>query len=493
MKKSLSLCLPALLFATSCVNSLTEYNVDPKRPAAVSAGSLITSAELGLAREMVNPSVNVNPFRFYVQYWAETQYPDETNYDIGTRQINRTFWRNMYLGGGTTDPTFTPGVLSNLSVAKTTVTADNTLSADVKANQLACIEVLSVYAWTVLVDTYGNVPYTQALDYTQGQPAYDDAATIYTNLFARLNAAIGAMKPAAAGLGSADLIYGGNIANWLKFANSLKLRMAITTADADTPRAKTQAEQAAQAVFATNTEEATFKFASAPPNTNPLWENLVQSGRKDFVGTSVFVDTLAYFNDPRLSSYFLPVGIGGGANAGKYVGGTYGNSNDYTTASNPGAPLLDPTLPAELESYAEVEFLLAEAAARGFNVGGTVTSHYNAAITASIQSWGGSTAAAATYLAQPSVAYATAAGSSFREKIGNQEWIALYNQPVQSWNTWRRLDTPKLTPGVDAQSAIPLRLPYPFDEQNINATNYTAAATAIGGDKVTTKIFWDKF
>ena len=491
MKKSLLIGLPGLLLATSCVNSLTDYNIDPKSPATVSAGSLVTSGELGLSRVLVDPSVNVNPFRFYVQYWAETQYPDETNYDIGTRQINRTFWRDLYLGGGTTDPTYTPGVLSNLKAASATITADNTLDANVKANQLACVEVLSVYAWTVLVDSYGNVPYKQALDYTNGQPSYDDAAAIYTDLFARLNAAISAMKPASAGLGSADLIYGGNMANWLKFANSLKLRMAITTVDADAARAKTQAEQAAKAVFAANADEATFKFAGSPPNTNPLWESLVQSGRHDFVGTSVFIDTLAYFKDPRLPKYFQVVGAG--SNAGKYAGGEYGSSNDYSSSSNPGAPLLEPTLPAELESYSEVEFLLAEAAARGFNVGGTVTSHYNAAITASIQSWGGSAAEAAAYLAQPSVAYATAAGSSFKTKIGNQEWIALYNQPVQAWNTWRRLDTPVLTPGADALSDIPLRFPYPFDEQNINAVNYAAAATAIGGDKVSTKIFWDKF
>ncbi|MGI4761918.1 MAG: SusD/RagB family nutrient-binding outer membrane lipoprotein [Janthinobacterium lividum] len=491
MKKSLSLCLPALLLATSCVNSLTDYNIDPKSPASVSAGSLVTAAELGLAREMVNPSVNVNPFRFYVQYWAETQYPDETNYNIATRQINRTFWRNMYLGGGTTDPTYTPGVLSNLNIAKSTITADNTLDASVKANQLACVEVLAVYGWTVLVDTYGNVPYKQALDYTNGQPAYDDAATIYSDLFVRLNAAIASMKSASAGLGSADVIYGGNMASWLKFANSLKLRMAITTVDADAARAKTQAEQAASAVFTANADDATFKFSSAPPNANPLWENLVQSGRKDFVGTSIFIDTLKYFNDPRLPKYFSPVG--GGTTSTNYVGGNYGDSNDYASASNPGTILQDPALPAELESYAEVEFLLAEAVARGFNVGGTITSHYNAAITASIQSWGGSAADAATYLAQPSVAYATAAGSSFKTKIGNQEWIALYNQPVQAWNTWRRLDTPVLLPGADALSPIPLRFPYPFDEQNINATNYAAAASAIGGDKVDTKIFWDKY
>lgn len=491
MKKSLLICLPALLLATSCVDSLTDYNVDPKSSSTAAGASLVSAAELGLARTVVTPSVNVNPFRFYIQYWTETTYFDESIYDIATRQINRTFWRQLYTGGGTTDPTYEPGVLNNLKQAKILIDSNVAIDADTKANQKACVEVLAVYAWTVLLDTYGNIPYKQALDVTNAQPAYDDAATVYTDLFARLNTAISAMKPTAAGLGSADLIYGGDMGLWLKFANSLKLRMAIVTADADATRAKTQAEEAASKVFTSNSEQASLAFLSSPPNANPLWENLIQSGRHDFVSTSFFVDTLKYFNDPRLPQYFQPVIAG--PQVGTYAGGVYGESNDYTKFSNPGALQQDPTLPAQLASYSEVEFLLAEARARGFNVGGTITSHYNAGITASILHWGGTAASAATYIAQPSVAYATAAGGTDKIKIGNQAWIALYNQPVQSWTEWRRLDTPKLTAPAGAMSEIPVRFPYPYDELNINAINYSAASTAIGGDKVTTKIFWDKF
>jgi hypothetical protein len=491
MKKTLLLCLPALLLATSCVDSLTDYNVDPKAAAAVPGATLVSAAELGLARTMVSPDVNLNVFRFYVQYWTETTYFDESIYNISTRQINRSFWRALYAGGATIDPTYDPGVLRNLQQAKLNITNDVTLTADVKANQLACIEVLAVYAWTVLVDTYGNVPYSKALDISNVQPAYDDAATIYTDLFARLNAAIGTIKTGQNGLGNADLLYKGDMSKWVKFANSLKLRMAITTADADAVRAKTQAEQAAANVFTSNSDQASFVFLSSPPNANPLWENLIQSGRHDYVGTSFFIDQLTAVNDPRLPAYFDTALAG--ANAGTYAGGAYGESNDYTKFSNPGATQQDPASPAQLASYSEVEFLLAEAAARGFNVGGTVTSHYNAGITASILQWGGSTTDATTYLSQSSVAYATAPGATYKAKIGQQAWFALYNQPVQAWTEWRRLDTPVLTAPVDALSAIPLRFPYPYDEQNINAANYAAAATAIGGDKVDTKIFWDKF
>ncbi len=476
--------------ASSCVNSLTDYNVDPKSATAVPGTTLVSSAELGLARAMVSNNVNNNIFELIVQYWAETTYYDESIYNLDSRQIPRNFWRSLYLGRGSTDPTVAPGVLRNLSEAKNLITADATLDAGVKANQLACIEVLSVYAWSVMVDTYGNVPYTQALDFANPQPAYDDAATIYTDLFARLNAAITAMKTTSAGLGDADLIYGGSMTSWVKLANSLKLRLAITTADADAARAKTQAEAAAPNVFKANSDQATFAFLAAPPNTNPLWENLVQSGRKDFIGTDLFINQLKALSDPRLPSYFQVAAAG--AAPGTYVGGIYGTNNNASSFSQPGLPLNDPTLPAIFESYSEVEFLLAEAAARGFSVGGTATSHYNAAVTASIQQWGGSAADATTYLAQPSVAYATATGT-YKQKIGVQKWISEYIQPVQAWTDWRRLDYPVLTAPSGALSGIPVRLRYPTEEQNLNAANYATAASAIGGDKVETKVFWDKF
>jgi hypothetical protein len=122
-------------------------------------------------------------------------------------------------------------------------------------------------------------------------------------------------------------------------------------------------------------------------------------------------------------------------------------------------------------------------------VGGTAEQHYNAAVTSSIvNDWGGTPAEAQAYLAQSSVAFNTA---TWQERIGEQKWIALYNQPVEGWKEWRRLDYPKLTKPALARTDIPLRFTYPIQEANLNSTNYQAAATAMGGDKVTSRIFWD--
>jgi hypothetical protein len=139
-----------------------------------------------------------------------------------------------------------------------------------------------------------------------------------------------------------------------------------------------------------------------------------------------------------------------------------------------------------------MEFYRAEAKERGFTVTGTAEEHYNKAISASILAWGGTAADAAVYLARPDVAYTTAAGT-WRQKIGTQKWIALYNRPYEGWLELRRLDYPVLPAPVGAKSGFPNRLTYPGNEQQLNGTNYTAAASAIGGDKVETKLFWDKF
>ncbi|WP_045687850.1 SusD/RagB family nutrient-binding outer membrane lipoprotein [Hymenobacter sp. AT01-02] len=480
MKKSLLFILPAMVLATSCVDTLDDYNIDPKRPQAgeVPATTLVSSAERSLARTVVSPSVNLNPFRLYTQYWAETTYFDESIYDIKTRNINGGFWSAIYRD-----------VLRDLQEARTIINAntDPTFAPAVRANQLAAIEVLEVYAWATLVDAFGDVPYSEALDFARPQPKYDDDAVIYSDLITRLNTAIGKFDTSAEGLGSADLIYGGDVAHFAQFANSLKLRLALTISEVDAAKAGTMVKEVQGKLFTSNEDNAQIAFQTANPNTNPLFEDLVQSGRNDFVGTSFFINKLTTLNDPRLNVYFQ-------TRDGKYVGGEYGSNNSYESFSAPGAALESPTFPGVLLSYSQVEFLQAEAVERGLGATGSAKSHYDAAVTASILEWGGTQGQATAYLAQPTVNYSNAAsGATFKEKIGVQKWIALYGQPTDSYREYRRLDYPVLTKPDQALSNIPRRFFYPVVEQNLNAANNSAAAAAIGGDNVDSRIFWDKF
>lgn len=464
-----------LLLTVSCRRNLTDINVDPKKAGIVPSNSLFTNAERVLVNTTTSSNVNLNIYRLIVQYWTETTYTDESNYDLNTRSIPRGIWNAMYRD-----------VLEDFERAKTLIPTD-VLDPKAQANDLAMTEIMEVYTWYYLVTTYGNIPYSQALDINNPFPAYDDAATIYNDLLARLDAAIGKLDANASNWGSADVIYGGDIPSWKKFANSLKLKMGMTIADANVTKAKSTVESAVAAgVFTSNADNAVYDYTANPPNTNPVWVDLVQSGRKDFVTTNTFVNQLTTLNDPRLSLFLTQ-----DANS-TYSGGKPGASNNYATFSKPAVKLTSPDFPGDILDYSEVEFLLAEAVERGFNVGGTAQTHYNNAVTASIKYWGGSDADAVAYLAQPSVNYTTATGT-YKQKIGMQKWIALYNRGWDAWIEWRRLDYPAL-PAPDAPlTATPVRYTYSVDEQNVNFDNYTAAASAIGGDKVTTKLWFDKF
>jgi hypothetical protein len=242
-------------------------------------------------------------------------------------------------------------------------------------------------------------------------------------------------------------------------------------------------------VFTSNADNARFPYLAAPPNYNQVAANLnpAFSTRQDYVIASAFVDAMNARNDPRRPFYFTTVG-------GAYVGGNYGFANAYADFSHVSAKIIAPDFEALLLDYSEVEFLLAEAVERGYNVGGTAETHYNAAITASILYWGGTAADATVYLAQPSVAYATA-GANFKEKIGIQKWIALNNRGIDAWIEWKKFDYPVLLPPSGGTAPvglqIPVRLIYPINEQTLNGENRNAAAEAIGGDLATTKLWWD--
>jgi hypothetical protein len=233
-------------------------------------------------------------------------------------------------------------------------------------------------------------------------------------------------------------------------------------------------------------------YLTAAPNTNPIYIDLVASARHDFVPANTLIDAMNALNDPRREFYFTQVDTSTEAGVVKlaYSGGVYGSSNDFLSYSHVADLIQTPTFPGTLFDYAEVEFLLAEAVERGFTVGGTAEEHYNNAITASVEDWGGTEAMATAYLANPKVAYATATGT-WQQKIGIQSWLAYYNRGFEAWTQWRKLDFPALKPPVDALTAIPLRYTYPIEEQTLNGDNWTSASSAIGGDAVDTKLFWD--
>lgn len=476
--KKIFLSLVVFTSIFSCTDDITGLNQNTKDATVVPAEYLFTNAQKNIVDQMVSTSVNLNVFRLFVQQWTETTYTDESNYDIATRTIPDNHWGVIYRD-----------VLRDLQESKMYLNKYEPATPEEETennNRKAICDILSAYSYYVLVDTFGDVPYTEALD-IEGHPLpkYDDAETIYRDLINKLTTASHNLDASQGSFSEADLIYGGNVSKWKLFANSLRLQMAINMDDVDHGYASTEAIAAVNdGVITNNSDNTALKYLSAQPNANPIFVDVVASGRNDFVPTSTIIDKMNSLNDPRREFFFTMID-------GAYEGGTPGEGNNYDNFSHIGEKLVDPTFEGLIMDASEVEFLLAEAVERGINVGGTAEEHYNNAITLSMSYWGVNSSDISSYLSQTNVAYSTATGD-WKQKIGEQAYIALYNRGFEAWTSYRRLDYPVLIAPADAEETeVPKRYTYPAREETLNSTNNTAASSAIGGNTLTTRIFWD--
>ncbi len=536
MKKIYLILIVLLAFSISCTKDFEDFNTDEKNPMKVDGEYLFSNGQKELLDQISSTNVNLNVWKLFAQYWTETTYTDEANYDI----VNRTIADFAF-------DTYYRLVLKSFDEAKKLITEDPLTATETdeqKNNKLMIIELLEVYAYHNLVNIFGNVPYTQTLDTENISPVYDDAATIYDDLLTRIDAAVAGMDASSNSFVSADIIYDGDVASWITFANSLKLKIAIHLADVNPSKSKTNVEAAiAAGVFTSAEDNALLVYQGSAPNTNPLHEDLVLSGRKDFVPTNTIIDLLNNYKDPRLFYYIQnPVGFsfqkdendvlldttvvsGVGryliytsstgsdsmvykevpftltpvadefdATVKHYDGGRYGESSSYPSYSHIHSNIEAASFPGILMTYSEIQFYIAEAAVRGFSVEQTVEDAYNEAIRASILFWGGTTDEAEAYLALPAVDYTTATETAtWQEVIGTQSYISFYTRGFVGYTQYRRLDYPQMNvaPEAATDGPVPTRFTYPINEQTLNSTNYNAAASAIGGDDLLTRIFWD--
>lgn len=468
----------SVLLLNSCVDE--NLNIDPNSAYTTTAESVVSYAQKSLSDYVNTPSVNENNFRLTMQYWQETTYVNESNYDFVNRNVSNNIWSDNYVQ-----------VLNNLNKAKELIANYTPGASEVatwpvtKKNQLAIVDLMMIYTYQNIVDTFGNVPYTQSLQLeTYPLPMYDDAAGIYSLLIQRAKNDVQSLATGNA-FGIGDYYYKGDIAKWKKFGNSLLLKLGIAIADSNPTLAQTTVTDAiAGGVMTSSSDNCKLPYQESSPNYNPLYDALVASGRDDYIAAAPFVDFLKTNADPRISVYYQL------NEDNEYVGQTVGLPGEAGVYSRIGNFAHQPNYPGTILNYTEVAFYLAEAAAR-WNTSNPATAYTNA-VNASMNEWGVSTANAATYLAAHPYNV-----SNWKQSLGMQAWAAFFNQGQTSWNFYRRLDYPVLqAPSTAAQEAggkVPVRMAYPVREQSVNGSNWSAASTAIGGDKLTTKLFWDKF
>lgn len=475
MKKLFLFIVPVLLLSAACTKDISRFNDQTKAPSVVPAGPVFTYAVKSLCDAM-SACDGSNTFRHIVEHWSQSVIQDAPQYNFNINNTCDLWWSRLYIN-----------VLSNLHASDSILAQDKLTAPAVVTNERAIIDIMEVYTYNVLVNSFGNVPYSEALNFNNLFPKYDDAKTIQQDLLKRLAADLGKLDPTSGSFAaSEDLFYGGAVSSWVALGNSLQIKIAMTLADVDNATAKSLVESSNAKAFTSSATDAVWQYL-AVPNNNPTYQALVLANRTDFIACTTLMNYLVNMSDPRLPGYF------GTNNAGQYAGAPPGVPTPYASVSKPSARLNLATTPYIFMDYVDMEFYRAEAIERGYNIPGTAEQHYDSAIAASVRYWGGSQTDALTYLARPDVAYTTAPGT-WQQKIGLQKWIALYCRGFDGWTDLRRFDWPQMAVPQGAVSGFPNRMTYPattYTEQSLNGANYTQAAAAIGGDKAETKLYWD--
>lgn len=389
-------------------------------------------------------------------------------------------------------------------------------------------QILKVAAMHRVSDIYGPIIYSQ---YGNGKTSidYDSQQEAYNQFFTQLKEAVDILTPLANDPNAPkqftkfDLSYGGDYTKWVRLANSMRLRLAIRISKVDPAKAKAEAEAAIShsiGVMASNADNFTV---STTGQTHPL--NVINNSWNDIRMGAPMESILGGYNDPRLGKYFQPSEKIPGTYKGIRNGIDIKAKADYTPFSKLGT-FVETATSVQLMTYAEVEFLLSEAALRGWTVTGSAQSHYEAGIAASLDQWGVSGAAAA-YIADgtstpkgyvdpvdgansldqtsPYISKATIkwddAGTFDQklEKIITQKWIAMYPEGQEAWSEFRRTGYPKLLPVVLNNSGGKIsttdfirRINFVADEYSNNKDAVQRAVGLLSGpDNGGTRLWWD--
>jgi hypothetical protein len=495
MKKYLSIILIGLAVASSgCKKTyLQELGTGPNSPTAANPDLLLSGA-LKIAVDI--PNVNYQQYASWGGYlsWNSTQYQEDHQleaYQFTTADFD--VWTPLY------------GNISNWHQLSL-ITTD--------PYYLAISKIMTVFDYEQLVDNYEDVPYSQALEGNANlTPKFDKGSAIYDDLFVQLDAAISLIQKAPAGTiapTTSDFMYAGKMTYWEKFANTLKLKLAVTEwTNVTAKRSALVTEIASTSTIGYIDGSATAPAASANPGyqssdanggkQSPLWltygftaSGQTETDNKEYCANLYAITKLNALNDPRIQ-YIYSTDPQGEISGLPF--GTLGQEPDGSTPSTYGPGILiSPTMNGVILAGSESDFLQAEAAANGL-ITADPAALYTAGVTISFSELQDPTAAddATAYLIPNSYANAVASyGGNAVEAIINQKWIALFGYGALSmYNDYRRTGFPNdiplsITPGANAPNNI-TRIQYPAIVYQTNADNVGAEPTI---DKFNSVIFW---
>ena len=490
--KNISVFTIAVLISAACTNDFEELNTDPSLllEDQLDVGLLLTKVQKKMIID--NGADPIGKYSVYAGYSATT--------------------------GGLP---FTAGLFANefeisyknlLNVAEIIrITKDD----PELVNKHAIARIMRVYIFQRLTDLYGDVPYSEAvqsIDAIITQPKYDTQESIYIDMLNELKAAAAELNEERGGnYGGADLIYDGDIDKWRRFANSLRLRLALRVRYIDQSLAINQINELNGADLINGNSGNAFVTTSTDfeSNQNPIYNRLIGNGGvlNEFYMGKTIIDILNDSNDPRLPVIALPtpnsvieaetngnpdllvyrgrpVGLDGSAEREHY---------QIEDLSQIGSLYRQPVLNMPLMHYSEVCFALAEVKLV-FDLGDDdADTWYKRGIRANMENYGIGASDIDDFMNTP---IATLSGSEEEqlEQIISQKNVALFPSSIEAWSEWRRTGYPRILIGSmigETNGEIPRRINYQDDEIFLNSANYQSASDRIGGDNLTTKVWWD--
>ncbi|MDR1880966.1 MAG: SusD/RagB family nutrient-binding outer membrane lipoprotein [Tannerellaceae bacterium] len=502
-----------LLFALSC-EDMEKMNIDPDYPAEVPSNMVFSGAQKKAMDYVYDNWFSGRQCLVYSQYWAQRNYTEEDRYQI-RESVNNNYFNHFY----TILASFDDVIRLNTDPEKAVVSS----AYGANANQIAASMIMKVWLYSVMTDTWGDIPYSEAGKLKEGiyYPKYDDQKEIYAALIGQLTEAAAMIDESDVAFTGGDMVYGGDASAWKKFANSLKCRLALHTSKVDATWKTHIAQALADGVFTSNADVAAYHYSSTAPEYSYFYSGYYIEARNDFTITRTLVDILKGQRDtlnnkthpwegaldPRLTVYTTP----GPDNT--YVGMPYGVPTASSSRFRGGAPNwyanpplhLNPDYPVPLMTYAEILFIRSEY--NGFSA-----AEYEAGVKASVDYWttlAGEPSDAADYLEAVKQAGANA------ETVALQKYIDFFNNGTEAWTEIRRTGYPdqlirpgeitvagsetvngvdiRFEPLSDTKGMIIARVKYPTNESTLNGNNFNEAVARLddGTNNYYTHMFWD--
>ncbi len=459
----------------ACTKDFEETNTDPNKLTEITAGSVLNPVLYELAKRNAYTVRNLSApmMQMFIQTDDYINAPFLYSF---TQNVGGSMWNAYYKQ------------INNLNEMEQAAIREGL------PNYEAIALSLKAYTYSLLTDTFGDVPMVEAGQAENGvfYPSFTPQKEIYEQIFKDLSYANSLYDPESPMPYVPDILFNNDVLHWQKFTNSLHLRLLLRVSNRPELQAFEKLKQMLNdpmqyPVFESNEEHAVIEITGIPPLLSP-WDRPQDFGVFRYY-TAFFIDRLNEWDDPRRAVFASEAKGLNNENYG-YIGEPIDYLNEsladsIATASGVQNSLAEAPLIIPILTFAEVSFIKAELAQRGYL--GQAEMHYKTGVEAAVKLWGEDLPS--DYFDNPLAAY-----DNSLSRILTQKYFGLFFTDLQAWYEHRRTGLPVLptTTAMENNQQMPERLYYPIDEVDRNYDNYLKAIDQMGPDQINTKVWWNK-